>query len=89
MADMPKWLTENSVDDRNLRIITGAALTEAITDIASQLPASTTFALIATLWKSLPAEAVDGLVHHAAVKVGVVDRREVFASYHAEHEVSS
>lgn len=69
--------------DRKLRVVNGAALSEAIADLAAQLtPGSgASFALIAALWKNLPAEAVDGIVHHAAAKVGSVGHREAFADY--------
>lgn len=69
--------------DRKLRVVNGSALSEAIADIAAQLApqSGAAFALIAALWKNLPAEAVDGIVHHAAAKVGTVDQRETFADY--------
>lgn len=67
--------------DRKLRVVNGGALSEAIAELADQVPSGAAFALIAALWKSLPAEAVDGIVHMAAAKVGAVERREVFAAY--------
>ncbi len=68
---------------RNLQVINGEALSEAIAELADQLgpQSGSAFALIAALWKGLPAEAVDGIVHLAATKAGPVDHRAVFASY--------
>lgn len=71
--------------DRNLRVVSGAALSAAIADLAEQVESGggkgAGFALIAALWKSLPAEAVDGIVHLAAEKVGPVELSEAFAHY--------
>lgn len=69
-----------------LRVVNGAALSEAIADVAAQLPpgSGAGFALIAALWNNLPIEAVEGIVHHAAAKVGSVGHRETFADYEFE-----
>lgn len=70
-------------NDRKLRVINGAALSETIAELAAQLgpQSGSAFALIAALWKNLPAEAVDGIVHRAAAKVGPVGHGETFADY--------
>lgn len=75
--------------ERKLRVITGTALSEAIAELGELVQPSSTFALLAIVWKSLPPEAVDGIVHHAAVKLGPVEHREVFAAYTSTWETGS
>lgn len=67
--------------DRDLRVINGAALNATIAELGAQVPKTALFALIATLWASLPDEVAQGVVNHAAAKVDPITSNETFAHY--------